>query len=127
MIRQLKLFTFFVTFTTCINNWSVFTTTFLKKCDEHVIKNTISNNVDTLNIKDLGRNYPITYVHYYEHRMNSFHKLLKCTKILFDKGKDFFGHQISSKQITSWLWIIMDRKCSTCWYQIKWIYQKNCI
>jgi hypothetical protein len=87
MIRQLRPSTFFVTFTTCINNSSVFTTTFKKLCDEHVIKNTISNNVDTLNIKDLGRNYPISYVHYYEHRMNSFHKLLKSTKILFDKGK----------------------------------------
>ncbi len=90
MIKQLRPLTFFVTFTTGINNWSIFTTTFKNLCDEHVIKNTISNNVDTLNIKDLGRNYPITNVHYYEHKMNSFHKLLKNTKTIFDKGKDYF-------------------------------------
>jgi hypothetical protein len=63
-------------------------TTLKELYDGHVIENTISNNVDAPNIKDLIRNDLITCVRYYEHRMDNFHKVFKNIEI--GKTKHYF-------------------------------------
>jgi len=71
MIRQLGPPSFFVTFTTCVNNWPIFVKTLKDLHIEHV-QNLNKKNQYLPNIKDLVKNDPVIYVHYYEHRMNSF-------------------------------------------------------
>jgi hypothetical protein len=88
MIRQLGPLTFFVTFTTCINNWLGLIEMFKLLYNKHYNKiNEINNNIP--NIEELIKNDPITCARYYEHRMNALQKLLKNTNIIFGKIKYF--------------------------------------
>jgi hypothetical protein len=92
MIRQLGPLTFFVTFTTSVNNWPILSNTLKELYEKHVTTNQTNNNVNyTLSIREV-RNDHVTCTHYYEHRMNRFHILLKTTNMLFGKINDFFSH-----------------------------------
>jgi hypothetical protein len=100
MIRQLGPLTFFVTFTTSVNNWPMHSNTLKELYEKHVTTNQTNNNVNyTLSIREV-RNDHVTCTHYYEHRMNRFHILLKTTNMLFGKINDFFSHWISNMWIT---------------------------
>ncbi len=66
-----------------------FKTTLKNLHTQHFGEN-VTNNNSSLNDGDLVKNDPITCVQYYEHRINSFHKLLKHTNVLFNKVKDYF-------------------------------------
>jgi hypothetical protein len=47
-------------------------------------------NDDSLSIKELVRNDPITCARYYEHKMNSFRKFIGNIDLIFGKVKDYF-------------------------------------
>jgi hypothetical protein len=60
--------------------------------EKHVTTDQTNNNVNyTLSIREV-KNDHVTCTHYYEHRMNRFHILLKATNMLFGKINDFFSH-----------------------------------
>jgi hypothetical protein len=83
MIRQLGSLIFFVTFITSVNNWPILSNTLEELYEKHVTTNQTNNNVNyTLSIIEV-RNDHVTYTCCSEHRMNSFHILLKATNILF--------------------------------------------
>jgi hypothetical protein len=71
MIKQLGPPSFFVTFTTCLNNWSILVKTLKDLHIEHVQIFNIKNK-NLANIKDLVKIDLVTCMHYYEHKMNSF-------------------------------------------------------
>jgi hypothetical protein len=56
---------------------------------EHV-QNLKPKNKDLPNMKDLVKNDLIIYVHYYEHRMNSFQNNNNNNNFLFGEINDFF-------------------------------------
>ncbi len=76
MIRQLGPPTFFMTFTTCLNNWLILVKTLKSLYDQCIGKKLGIKKDDSLNIRELVRNDPITCACYYEHKMNSFHKFI---------------------------------------------------
>jgi hypothetical protein len=88
MIVQLGPPSFFITFTTCVNNWPILVKQLKNLHIEHV-QNFNLENKDLPNIKDFVKNDPITFVRYYEHRMNSFQFFSKNNSILFRKINDF--------------------------------------
>jgi hypothetical protein len=54
MIRQFGPLTFFVTFTTSVNNWPILSNTLKKLYEKHVITNKTNNNVNyILSIKEV--------------------------------------------------------------------------
>ncbi len=68
MIRQLGPLTFFVTFTTSVNNWPMHSNTLKELYEKHVTTNQTNNNVNyTLSIREV-RNDHVTCTCYYEHR-----------------------------------------------------------
>jgi hypothetical protein len=71
MIKQLGLPSFFVTFTTGVNNWSILVKTLKDLHIEHV-QNLNIKNKNLPNIKNLVKNDLVTCMHYYEHKMNNF-------------------------------------------------------
>jgi hypothetical protein len=75
MIKQLGPPTCFVKFTTCVNNWPILVKT-LKYLHIQHVQNFNIEIEDLPNIKDFVKNDLVTCVRYYEHRMNSFQKLL---------------------------------------------------
>jgi hypothetical protein len=92
MIRQLGPLRFFVTFTASVNNWPILRNMLRELYEKHVTTNQTNNNVNyTLSIREV-RNDHVTCTHYCEHRMNSFHILLKVTNMLIGKINDFFSH-----------------------------------
>jgi hypothetical protein len=76
MTKQFGPPTFFVTFTTCVNNWPIFGKT-LKDLHIQVVQISNIENEYSPNIKDLVNNDLIICVHYYEHRTNSLKTFLK--------------------------------------------------
>jgi len=62
-------------FTTCVNNWHILVKT-LKDLHFEYVQNFNTKNKNLPNIKDFVKGDPITCVHYYEHKMNSFQKIL---------------------------------------------------
>jgi len=90
MIRQLGTLTFFVTFITSFNNWPILSNMLKTLYEKHVTTNQTNNNVNyTLSIREI-RNDHVTCTSCCEHKMNSFHILLKATNMLFGKINDFF-------------------------------------
>jgi hypothetical protein len=71
MIKQLGAPSFFVTFTTCLNNLSILVKTLKDLHIEHV-QNLNIKNKNLPNIKDLVKIDLVICMHYYEHKMNSF-------------------------------------------------------
>jgi hypothetical protein len=90
MNKQLSLPTFFETFTTCVNNWSILMKTLKKLYDQYIGEILGITKDDSLSIKELVRDDLVTCAHYYEHRMNNFHKLIQNINLIFGKVKDFF-------------------------------------
>jgi len=75
MIKQLGPSTFFVTFTTRVNNWPILLKTLKDLHVQHARNFTIENE-NSPNIKDFAKNDLVTCAPYYEHKMNSFQKIL---------------------------------------------------
>jgi hypothetical protein len=91
MIRQLGPPTFFVTFTTGVNNWPELVQTLedLYLCHNHNdVK--ISKDVERPKISELVRMDPVTCARYYDKRMSWFRKLLKKCNSLFGQLEDYF-------------------------------------
>jgi hypothetical protein len=67
-----------------------------------------------LDIKELIRNDPVTCTCYYEHRMNSFRKLIQNTNLIFSQVKDYFFitkfQSRSSPPNHGFLWIKNDSR-----------------
>jgi hypothetical protein len=83
---------YLVTFTTSVNNWPILSNMLKELYEKHVIINKTNNNINhTLSIREV-RNDHVTCTRCCEHRMNSFHILLKVTNMLFGKINDFFSH-----------------------------------
>jgi hypothetical protein len=61
MVRQLGLPYFFVTYTTCVNNWLILVKALKDLHIEHVQNFNIKNR-DLPNIENLIKNDPVTYV-----------------------------------------------------------------
>jgi hypothetical protein len=76
MIRQLGPPTFFMTFTTCVNNWLIVVKTLKSLYDQYIGKKLRIKKDDSLNIRELVKNDHITCARYYEDRMNSFRKFI---------------------------------------------------
>ncbi len=74
MIRQLGPPTFFMTFTTCVNNWPILIGTLKELYDQYIGENLGIKKDDSLSIKEHVENDLVTYARYYKHKMNSFHK-----------------------------------------------------
>jgi hypothetical protein len=112
-----------VTFTTSVHNWPIFIIT-LKELYDNYIWNCKFKNDESLDIKEFIKNDPITCTCYYEHKMNSFRKLIRNTNLIFSQVKDYFFHiWISIKKFTLWSWIIMDKKWSKIWWFSKWKFE----
>ncbi len=90
MIRQLGPPTFFVTFTTTINYCLILIKILKELYDQYISEYLGIKKDDPLNIKELVKNDLITCAHYYEHRMNSFRKLIRNINLTFGKVKDYF-------------------------------------
>jgi hypothetical protein len=91
MIRQLGPLTFFVTFTTSVNNWPILSNMLKELYEKHVTKNKTNNNVYILSIREVTNDH-VTCTCCCEHIMNNFHIFLKVTNMLFGKINDFFSH-----------------------------------
>jgi hypothetical protein len=84
MIRKNGPPTFFVTFITCVKNWSILMMTLKYLHFKHFQHDGKMILNDLLVDIDFVRNALITCLWYYEHKTNCFCKLLKKTKILFN-------------------------------------------
>jgi len=93
MNRQLRPHTFFVRFTTCINNWPTFIKTLKRLYKKLTNKKTRIKNCNSPTIKILVNIDHVIYVRYYAHRMNSLWKLLKNSSIVFGEIQVFFWWQ----------------------------------
>jgi len=76
MTKQLGPSTIFVIFTTGVNNWPILIKTLKELYDDYICKNVGLKNDESLDIKELVRNDPITCPCCYEHKMNNFRKLI---------------------------------------------------
>jgi hypothetical protein len=97
MIKRFEPPIFFVTFIMSVNNWPILMTTFQNLHAQHFNENITTNNDSSLNNKSLVRNYHITCVWYYEHRMNSFCKLLKTVMLYLIMLKIIFSSHNSNQ------------------------------
>jgi hypothetical protein len=87
MIMQLGPPSFFMTFTIGVNNWSIFIKTLKDLYEQYIGENLKIKKDDSLSIVKLVKNDHVTCACYYEHRMNSFCKLIQNTNLIFGKVK----------------------------------------
>ncbi len=76
MIKQLGLPMFFMMFTIGVNNWPILVKILKELFDQCIGENVKMKKIDSLSIMELVRNDHVTCARYYEHRINSFHKLI---------------------------------------------------
>ncbi len=69
---------------------SIFIKALKEVYDQYIGENLGIKKDDSLSIKELVRNDHVTCARYYEHKMNSFHKLIRNTNLIFGKVKDYF-------------------------------------
>ncbi len=89
IVRQLGPPTFFMIFTTCVNNWSILIKTLKELYDQYIGENLGIKKDDLLSIKEFVKNDLVICACYFEHRMISFHKLIQNTDLIFGKVKDY--------------------------------------
>ncbi len=72
-----------------VNNWPILVKTLKELFDQCISANVKMKKIDSLSIMELVRNDHVTCARYYEHKINSFHKLIQNTNIIFGKVKDY--------------------------------------
>ncbi len=77
-------------FTIGVNYWPILVKILKELFDQCISENVKMKEDDSLSIRELVKNDHVTYAHYYEHRINSFRKLIRNTNIIFGKVKDYF-------------------------------------
>jgi hypothetical protein len=90
MIKQLGPPMFFMMFTIGVNYWPILVKILKELFDQCIGENVKMKEDDSLSIRELVKNDHVTYARYYEHRINSFRKLIRNTNIIFGKVKDYF-------------------------------------
>ncbi len=93
MTRQLGL----PSYLQCVNSWPIVVKTIKNLHIEHA-QNFNTKNQCLPNIKDLVKNDLVIYVRDYEHKMNSFWKLIK---------NNIFYNIIPIHKFSPWLWNVM--------------------